>query len=149
MAMNPVAKMKPLVILQQAMDVLMLCRPIPLFTTLSLPLSAERDSLLSCETSDLENELEDSREDEYTINLNEDAGTTSNNADSNNEAEDSDSEVDNSSDFEFAWCDIHANFVEPDLPDFQEPVGVTSEASSVKSPLEYFKLFLHLYCYPF
>ena len=73
--------------------------------------------------------------------MNEDAGTTSNNADSNNEAEDSDSEVDNSSDFEFAWCDIDANFVEPDLLDFQEPVGVTSEAGSAKSPLECFKLF--------
>ena len=53
-------------------------------TTLSLPLSAERDSLLLCETSDLENELVDSHEDEYTIDLNEDAGTTSNNTDSNN-----------------------------------------------------------------
>ena len=119
-------------------------------TTLSLPLPAERDSLLLCETSDLEDELEDSREDEYTaVDLNEDAGTTSNNADSDNEAEDSDSKVDNSSDFEFVWCDIDANFVEPDLADFQEPVGVNSEASSAKSPLECFKLFLHRYCYPF
>ena len=100
--MNPVAKMKPLVISQQAMDVLMFCRAIPLFSHQGQLLPAERDSLLLYETSDLDDELEDSHEDEYTVDLNEDAGTTSNNTDSDNEAEDSDSEADNSSDFEFA-----------------------------------------------
>ena len=34
------------------------------------------------------------------------------------------------SEFEFSWCDIEPNFVEPDLPDFHEPVGISSEASS-------------------
>ena len=108
--------------------------------TLSLPPPAERDSLLLYETLDFD--------DMATYEDNED--TVDNDRASNNEAEDNDNiaedngnQIDDSSDSEFAftWCDIEPNFVEPDLPDFTEPVGVSSEASSAKSPLECFRLF--------
>ena len=106
---------------------------------LSLPSPAERDSLLLCEASDSE-DTASAKNDEDIVG---DSGTINNSDnEAEDEAEDNDSEVDNNdandsagdssdSEFEFTWCDIKPNFVEPDLPDFMNLL-----ASAVKLVLQ-------------
>ena len=116
----------------------------------------ERDSLLLCESSDFDVANDDCLDDTSDDTLAGNEGESVGNAamidnDYNSEAEESGSEVDdgNESEFKFNWCEVEPNFVEPDLPDFCEPVGISSEATAAKSPIECFKLFLQELSYPF
>ena len=117
-------------------------------TAFVLASPCERDSLLLCESSDFDVANDDCLDDTSDDTLAGNEGESVGNAamidnDYNSEAEESGSEVDddNESEFEFNWCEVEPNFVEPDLPDFCEPVGVSSEATAAKSPIECFKLF--------
>ena len=43
--------------------------------------------------------------------------------------------------FVFNWTEAPANSIEPELPEFREPTGPSSEAKLAKTPLECFQLF--------
>jgi len=110
--------------------------------TSSMPFPSEMDSLLLCETSDFDTANDDRSETGGDEIIDEDDGAACRN-DGNSETVDSSNEADDSRDweFEYKWCDVEENFAEPDLPDFCEPVGVSGEARSAKSPFECFTLF--------
>jgi len=50
-------------------------------------------------------------------------------------------ETQSESEFSFKWCEAVANSYDPELPEFDEPVGVVDEAKSAKSPVQCFYLF--------